>query len=765
MLACPSLAGTKRSKADRESRLGSVERALATIKQYFGRRQERDIPKQAIGGEAKMSQCDNEGIENCVVVPSHGCAELVDWEHVLGCYNELANGCSMVSTREEHWLKESLDGLQPDKVGKWRKKTSKGKKKSKLPRKTDDGCILLDRWVCNGSKKNGCKAQVLLLRNRNGHLSLLTKEKHTHDQRAVGEDKGKRGLPLYIRVELAKYVESDLVVPKIMRQLETGGVNLDGITKKMVRNHLIYQRRKRSGHGTLGEVKAFIATNMHDPTKEYQMDEVFIVDAVALDHVDEVSFFQQFKMSLSCPQMVEWAKAIATQDQKQMTLDATFKIFTGDKFILLASGVTSGGNHWYPILYSVVPVESQDTTVFHLESIWKMLGTLAPTFFDNLFVLKDAGAGLHCGVRAFFEDKACKWSQQDCYAHLSRVDGNLQQACKKYGIASNLAVVIAKYIKQISFAPNKVIKQQMLEKFEDEFATFKEFLKWWKSTYGGPFQNWARCDAPQGFPVSNQGHESNNRTFKKVHMPSRATQRRMDTHKALKPLFLGISSLVREKEREYTFTSSRETAIGSKLWEDVDMLLMSADWALRQQVESFTLLPTPTLLECVYTSAQKSAQRQIEERLVHSNIVKDEFLRECETQVQILLKEKARQFLTYGLGPTTSESLKQYCKRRSEWVAFSSECTCFHFIDNGTCKHILSRKVTNGEVSFPVDVKILHRSRTELMKMQYVKSLTRKQSANLAANEQRKKRYKAGVEELEKLTVSPTCVDPSPAAM
>eukprot|EP00963_Diacronema_lutheri_P014663 scaffold3547_cov560-Pavlova_lutheri.AAC.1 len=190
--------------------------------------------------------------------------------------------------------------------------------------------------------------------------------------------------------------------------------------------------------------------------------------------------------------MVEWARALCeTNNAKQFTIDATFKVFTGDRFILMASGVTDGGNHWFPILYSIVPVESQATTVFHLNSIWNILSVDAERFFDGIYILKDAGAGLHSGIQAFFNERQLAWHQQDCYAHLSRVDGNLQQACKKYGVPTNSATVIAGYIKHISFSPTKQVKEELLDKFEQECAKYEAFKKWWKSTYGGPFKNWA----------------------------------------------------------------------------------------------------------------------------------------------------------------------------------------------------------------------------------------------------------------------------------
>ena len=698
----------------------------------------------------KDTHCNSGMSESEVDRISHGCAEFGDWDEALECKEDSAIECTTMALGEQKWFEEALCALRPDHVGKWRKKTSKGKRPGKLPRKTSDDCIVLGRWVCNGLESSGCKAQLWLLRKANGHLCVLRKHTHTHDQVKTCNHSLKRGLPLSMRVELMHFIESDLVVPKIMGHPESKGFDLDGISKRMVKNYLIYQRCKHSSRGTIGEVQSIVGDNLFDPNRQYEMDEVFIVDQVIPNDADEVAFFQGFRMSLSCPQMVSWAKAIArSQAEKQMTVDATLKIFTRDKFILLASGVSGGGDHWFPIIYCVVPSESQETTLFHMRPIWKLLDEDANSFFDGLYVLKDAGAGLHSGVRAFFEEKRVKWNQQDCYAHLRRVDGNLQQACKKYGVTSTVATVISTYIRQICFAPNKAVKQSLMDKFEVEFQTFKEFMKWWKSTYGGPFLNWTRNDAPRGYPVSNQGHESNNRTFKKVHTPTRATHRRLDSHEALKPLYMGISSLVREKQREYVFPYIRELTIDEKSWEDVDVLLMSADWALRQEVNNQILLPSQNLLEHVYKNAQELTRKEVESQLVHSTLVKKEYLRECERQVQRLLTEKAMQYATYGIMPLASESLKEYSRKVSNWTLVGEDCTCFRFIEKGVCQHGLGHKLANGNVTFPATMRILHRSRTQLMRMQYVKHLTRKQTAQATLMEQRRKRFRVGTTELE----------------
>ena len=114
-----------------------------------------------------------------------------------------------------------------------------------------------------------------------------------------------------MRVELMHFIGNDLVVPKIMGHLESKGFDLDGITKRMVKNYLTYRRRKHSSRGFIGEAQSFVADTLFDPNQRYEMDEVFIVGQITPIDVVEVSFLQGFRMRLSCSQMVSWAKAIA----------------------------------------------------------------------------------------------------------------------------------------------------------------------------------------------------------------------------------------------------------------------------------------------------------------------------------------------------------------------------------------------------------------------------------------------------------------------
>lgn len=682
----------------------------------------------------------------------HGCVELKGWSLQSVCLDDCAHGCTNLSKHEQEWLGNALLEAQPDKLGVWVKKTSKGRKKSKLPRSTQDNCLLLQRWLCNASKSCGCKAEVMLLRRESGHLSLLRRAQHDHEQHISHPQWKKQPLPWKLQVELTKYLDSDMLIPKIMQQLESCGFDFEGITKKKVRNFLTHKRKKMGCRGTRADVEVFVQENLFDESMQDRPDDVFVVDWNLPNEVDEDSFFKEFRLSLSCPQMVKWIKqCMEGTCPRQLTIDATFKIITDDKFILMASGITDANCHWYPIIYSLVPTESQSSTMFHLNSLWKLLKDDASRFFDGLYVLKDAGAGIHAGVRAFGESKSVKLHQQDCYAHLSRVDGNLQQACKKYHIPANIASTIAGYVKRISFSPSKEIKNALLEKLEEECRLFKDFVQWWKQTYGGPFKYWARCDAPMGYPVSNQGHESNNKTFKKVHMPSRSTQRRLHIHRALGPLKSAIASLVREKMREYVFTTNLCKDIPQKLWEDVDMLLLSADWSFRQEMDQMTLLPSQGLLKEVHGQAQTLAKAEISSWIVHSTCVEQKFLLECESQMHRILAQEAKQMIEVGLQPTESESLATYSDRMEKWTVITDGCTCFAFVDKGTCKHYLALQVHKGNVAFPQHLKVMQKSRHDYLRMRYLKELTRKQKEVLSASEQRKKRFKLGVTELQQV--------------
>jgi len=182
-------------------------------------------------------------------------------------------------------------------------------------------------------------------------------------------------------------------------------------------------------------VEAFVQNNLFEESRQFGADDAFVVDWNLPKEVDEESFCREFRLSLSCPKMVEWIRQCTNGTcPRQLTIDASFKIITDDKFILPASGITDANCPWFPILYRLVPTESQDKTMFHPNSIWKLLTDDTREFFEGLYILIDAGVGIHTRVWAFGDPKALKWHQQDCYAHASRVDGNLQQACIKYHV-------------------------------------------------------------------------------------------------------------------------------------------------------------------------------------------------------------------------------------------------------------------------------------------------------------------------------------------
>ena len=191
-------------------------------------------------------------------------------------------------------------------------------------------------------------------------------------------------------------------------------------------------------------------------------------------------------------------------------------------------------------------------------------------------------------------------------------------------------------------------------------------MRWWKSTYGGPFKNWARCDAPEGYPVSNQGHESNNNTLKKVHMPSRCTQRRIDLHKSVVPLKKAISSLVGEGEREFRCGHTNESSLPHKLWEEVDQFMMCTDWFLRQEVKDLTLFPSKRTVESTMKLAIQRTSTQFKELMIHSLDANEELVEEMDLQMHKLLLEQASSFCEEGMLPHPNETLRKFVERMSD---------------------------------------------------------------------------------------------------
>eukprot|EP00963_Diacronema_lutheri_P012539 scaffold1808_cov618-Pavlova_lutheri.AAC.1 len=628
-----------------------------------------------------------------------------------------ALGCTSLSQSEKDWVSKELLQHQSDAIGKWIVKKRKSLK-HKLPRRDKDENLLLKNWCCNATKKCHCKAELKLIRNDLGQLVLLTKGSHVHDE--VPHRRASSGLPHKLKVTLLSFVDSDIVVPKIMRQLELNGYELEGITKKQIKNFLSYQRKGRTPSNTVGGFERFVEENLWRESKSYNKDECFIVDYNLAHETGEQDFLKSLMMSFSTPQMVDWAKkSIATGMARQMTIDATFRIFTNDMLILLASGITDGAGHWFPIIYSIVPTESMESTTFHLQSFWMLMGDSAEGFFDDIYILKDAGAGLHAGVQTFFNLRGYTWHQQDCYAHLSRVDGNLQQAFKRYHIPPCTGTLIGSYVKRISYATSKEVKEILLEKFEHEFSKHEKFISWWRSTYGGPFRYWGRCDAPLGYPVSNQGHESNNNTCKRVHMPSRSTQRRMDIHKALLPLTHAISSLVREKMREYEFHPRGASLVSVKLWEKVNQFMMCSDWTLRQIVGEFTLFPSKAILDDALLIARERAIDSMKNLMVHSSMATEEMMEEVDLQLQNVLLEESTALFEKGLLPLQHECIESFFSRTSKWVVLGKNCTCHNFQDKGICKHSLAIKDECNDLKVPDHAKVLQYSKFEQLKLHH----------------------------------------------
>lgn len=689
--------------------------------------------------------CDFRRMDTSVACPTPETVLPSEWVRRATCPIFHGQGHLHLCDQEQQWLTVELSKLQGDSLAKWVKQSSKGAAKAKYPILGLDGVAKLGRWVCNASCVCGCKAQALMQREPQGNLVLLSKGAHNHEIEKIPKGR-KDGLSRKIKLELLKFVESDLIVPKIICHLESSGFELEGATKKQVKNFLNYKRTLLASSNKLGDFIKSIKEDVHMENKSYAKDECFVVNHEIVDEFSDEDTLKTLMISFSCPLMVTWLKECMERGgTRQITIDATFKIITGDEHILMASGFTNPQGHWLPILYSIVPGESTITTTFHLNSFWDLLGEDASAFFDGVYVLKDAGSGLHSGVHSFFNSKGCKWHQQDCYAHLSRVDGNLQQAFKKYQVPSAIGVYIAGVVRQISYSPSKEVREVLMEMFEREFEKHKDFMRWWKSTYGGPFKNWARCDAPEGYPVSNQGHESNNNTLKKVHMPSRCTQRRIDLHKSVVPLKKAISSLVREKEREYRCGHTNESSLPLKLWEEVDQFMMCTDWFLRQEVKDLALFPSKRTIESTMKLAIQRTSTQFKELMIHSLDASKELVEEMDLQMHKLLFEEASSFCEKGLLPHPNETLQKFFERTSAWVMLGTTCTCYTFQDKGVCKHSLARRVHNNELQIPINARLLKHSKFDRLKLTYEQERTRKQKAREAANLQRKKRFKEGI--------------------
>ena len=670
------------------------------------------------------------------------------WIETSQCHLEESVDCASLSQAEKDWTSNELKQHQEDAIGKWIVKKPKSLKQ-KLPRRDKDGNLVLKKWCCNASKKCLCPAEVKLIRNGVGRLVVLTRGSHSHEE--MPHVRSSQGLPHKLKVALLNYVDSDLVVPKIMRQLELDGFDLGCTTKKQIKNFLSYNRKNCTTVNTIGGLERFIDEHTWKEGKSYTKDECFIIDHKLVHGQGEHDFLKSLMISFSTPQMLDWAKSSIVEGvARQMTVDATFKIFTNDTLILLASGTTDKAGHWFPIIYSIVPTESMESTTFHLQSLWILLGDHASDFFDDIYVLKDAGAGLHAGVQNFSNLQGHNWHQQDCYAHLSRVDGNLQQAFKRYHVPPCTGTLIGSYIKRISYATCKEVKESLLQKFEHEFAQYTKFITWWRSTYGGPFKYWGRCDAPSGYPVSNQGHESNNNTFKRIHMPSRSTQRRMDVHKALLPLTNAISSLVREKVREYEFQSGGDLTVSPYLWEKVNEFMLCYDWTLRQKVGELILFPTKVVLDAALLIARERAIKVLKGLMVHSTEATQELVEEVDLQLQNVLHEEATALVTTGLQPLESECMESFFNRTSKWIVLGKNCSCHHFQDKGICKHNLATRVESNELKIPDDARVLRYSKLQQMKLHLQRERTMKQKMREASNVLRLKRLKAGIDDLNR---------------
>eukprot|EP00963_Diacronema_lutheri_P012633 scaffold1837_cov469-Pavlova_lutheri.AAC.1 len=148
-------------------------------------------------------------------------------------------------------------------------------------------------------------------------------------------------------------------------------------------------------------------------------------------------------------------------------------------------------------------------------------------------------------------------------------------------------------------------------------------------------------------------------------MPSRSTQRRMDIHKALLPLTHAISSLVREKMREYEFHPHGASLASVKLWEKVNQFMMCSDWTLRQIVGEFTLFPSKAILDDALLIARERAIDSMKNLMVHSSMATEEMMEEVDLQLQNVLREESTALFEKGLLPPQHECMESFFSRTS----------------------------------------------------------------------------------------------------
>lgn len=182
-----------------------------------------------------------------------GAWHLDGWSKNMQCPLQAAVGNVEILEGELQWVSDALAHLQIDGATRWVKMTAKNHNRRCYSRKISDGSIILRRWTCNANKSCICKAELMLVREVCGALSMYERGNHGHDELPLITSSKKRGLPINIKAELIKYVKSDMLVLQIVHQMELGGFEFNGVKKKQVRDFLVYQRQVHGLQGSSGK--------------------------------------------------------------------------------------------------------------------------------------------------------------------------------------------------------------------------------------------------------------------------------------------------------------------------------------------------------------------------------------------------------------------------------------------------------------------------------------------------------------------------------
>eukprot|EP00963_Diacronema_lutheri_P011594 scaffold1407_cov379-Pavlova_lutheri.AAC.3 len=160
----------------------------------------------------------------------------------------------------------------------------------------------------------------------------------------------------------------------------------------------------------------------------------------------------------------------------------------------------------------------------------------------------------------------------------------------------------------------------------------------------------------------------------------------------------------------------------AKLRQDVNSLMMSYDWALRQCVEQYKFSLSNSVIEASWCEALKPREEDLLELKVHSN-----FMEVC---------------------------LADFFHRTHEWDTLHQQCSCWRFLDKEVCEHICAKKVAEGLQNIPGAFKIFQFLKFRQLKIHSMRSKAYKQRARDALNHTHIKRMKYGEQELRELVLT-----------